>query len=436
MAKSKKQNTEKRRAVVINGARTPFIRAFGDFLKLDAIDLGVKAVGGLLEKTQLPHDEIDAVIWGGVIFPAGAPNVGRELVLDLGLPPKIEAFTVTRACASSLVSTTLGAAMIERGEADVVITGGGDSTSNAEVPLPRKLMQTVAPVAMNSKAGPGDWFRAIAKLAPFTDVLPRRPSVRERSTGQLMGEAAEEMAQRNEISREAQDEFAALSHHRAAEAMASGRFADEILTVETPSGKTVYADNIVRGDTSVEKLAKLRPVFSKTGTLTAGNSSALTDGAACVLLMSESKAKELGYTPRAAFRSWSYVGNDPADQLLMGPAIAMPQALDRAGMTLKDIDFVDMHEAFAAQVLAVIKMLGSDHFAKQRLGRDKAVGKIGSDILNLHGGSVPIGHPFGATGARMINTVANEIHLTDKKAALLGLCAAGGLGAGVVMEAV
>jgi acetyl-CoA acyltransferase len=242
------------------------------------------------------------------------------------------------------------------------------------------------------------------------------------------------MAIRNEISRQAQDEFAARSHHRAAEAIASGRFRDEVAPVETPTGKWVHQDTIVRGDTSVEKLAKLRPVFSKDGSLTAGNSSPLTDGASAVLIMSEDKAKALGYTPLARFASWSYVGCDPADQLLMGPALAMPQALARAGYELSDMDLVDMHEAFAAQVLSILAMLASDNFAKARLGRDKAVGEIDPAILNVHGGSVALGHPFGATGARMVTTIANELHLTGKAFALLGICAAGGLGAAAVLE--
>jgi acetyl-CoA acyltransferase len=198
----------------------------------------------------------------------------------------------------------------------------------------------------------------------------------------------------------------------------------------------VYADTIVRGTTSVEALGKLKAAFKKGGTLTAGNSSTLTDGASAVLLMSEEKAKALGLTPLAAFRSWSYVGVDPADQLLMGPAIAMPQALDRAGLALSEIDLVDLHEAFAAQVLAVLKMLGSDSFAQHRLGKDKAIGVVPDEKLNVHGGSVALGHPFGATGARMVTTMANELHRTGKKTALLGICAAGGLGAAAVLERV
>ncbi|MFT5454361.1 MAG: acetyl-CoA acyltransferase, partial [Myxococcota bacterium] len=345
-----------RRAVIVGGARTPFVRAFGTFLKLDAIGLGVAAVGGLLERFPIPRTEIDSVIWGGVILPSGAPNVGREIALDLRLPPSVEAYTVSRACASGLQAVTLAAAAIERGDADVVIAGGADSTSNARIELPASFVHKVAPVAMSSKSGPMDYLSLLGKLSPSRDLVPRKPAIAERSTGELMGEAAERMAERNGISRADQDAFAARSHHRAAAAISAGRFADELWPVQTKRSK-VFSDEIVRADTSAERLAKLRPVFKKGGTLTAGNSSALTDGSAAVLMMSEDKARALGLTPLAAFKSWAYVGVDPADQLLMGPALAMPKALEKAGMALSDVDVVDMHEAFAAQVLAILKML-------------------------------------------------------------------------------
>jgi acetyl-CoA acyltransferase len=231
--------------------------------------------------------------------------------------------------------------------------------------------------------------------------------------------------------------LAVQSHHRAAAAIRSGRFDCEVAPVETPTGKSVYADGLVRASTSVEQLAKLRPAFSrKGGTLTAGNSSPLTDGACAVLLMSEDKARALGMQPLAAFRSWAYVAVDPADQLLMGPALAMPKALDRAGMSLADADLVDLHEAFAAQVLCILKMLGSRAFARATLGRDDAVGELAPEQINVHGGSVSIGHPFGATGARMALTMANELVLADKQTALLGICAAGAMGAAAVLERV
>jgi len=428
-------SNRKTRAVIVGGARTPFVKAFGDFIEMDTIALGVTAVRGLLDRLDLPYREVESLVWGGVILPGTAPNVGREIVLDLKLDPGCEAFTVTRACASGLQAVTLAAAAIERGEADVVIAGGSDSTSNAEVKLPQKLIHAAAPVAFG-KGTPADYLGMIQKLAPFTDLLPRQPKIAERTTGEVMGEAAERITRHNEIPRDAQDEFAVRSHHRAAAAIASGRFDEEVVPVQTPHGRWVHADGLVRADTSVDKLAKLRPVFAKDGTLTAGNSSALTDGAAAVLLMSEKKARALGLEPLAAFRSFAYTGVDPADQLLMGPALAMPKALERAGMELGDIDLVDMHEAFAAQVLGIVKMLGSDAFARARLGRETAVGKVDPERLNVHGGSLALGHPFGATGARMVTTMANELHHSGRNTALLSICAAGGLGAAAVMERV
>lgn len=424
-----------RRAVVVSGVRTPFVRAFGKLLKADSIALGVSATGSLIERTELDRKEIDGIVWGGVILPGLAPNVGREIALDLRLPHSVEAFTVTRACASGLQAITSAVSAIERGDADVMIAGGSDSTSNAEIKLPQKVVHAMAPLAFG-KATPADVLGVLAQLMPISEILPKRPKIAERTTGQVMGEAAEEMARRNEIPRQAQDELAMRSHHRAAAAVRSGRFDREIAPVELPSGDRVHADDLIRADTSMDKLSKLKPVFAKDGTLTAGNSSPLTDGAAAVLLMSEEKAKALGYRPLAAFRSFAYTGVDPGDQLLMGPAIAMPRALDRAGMKLSDVDLVDMHEAFAAQVLSVLAMLRSRAFAESRLGRGEAVGEVDPDRLNVHGGSVAIGHPFGATGARMVTTMANELHERDAETALLGICAAGGLGAGAVLERV
>lgn len=424
-----------RRAVIVSGVRTPFVRAFTDYMRMDSIDLADTAVAGLLTRTGLPKAAVQAIVWGGVILPGAAPNIAREIALDLELDPGCEGHTVTRACASGLQAVTTAAAAIERGEYDVMIAGGSDSTSNAEVKLPQKLVHAGAPLALG-KPKPKDYLSAVAQLAPFTDILPRRPRIAERTTGEVMGESAEKMAAIHGVGRDAQDEFAARSHHRAAAAIDSGRFDDEVLDVVTPEGKTVTRDGLVRANTSVEKLATLSPVFAKNGTVTAGNSSPLTDGASAVLLMSEDKARALGFAPLAAFRSWSYVSVDPRDQVLIGPAISMPRALDKAGMSLGDVDFVDIHEAFAAQTLSVLAALASDEWAKTRLDRDTAVGEIDPDVLNVHGGSVSLGHPFGATGARMVTTMANELARSGKSAALLGICAAGGIGASAVLERV
>jgi acetyl-CoA acyltransferase len=423
-----------RKAVVVGGVRTPFVKAFGDFAELDTIALGALAVRGLLARSGVAAREVQGLVWGGVILPSGAPNVGREIVLDLRLDPGCEAMTVTRACASGLQAVTLAAAAIERGEAEVMIAGGSDSTSNAQVTLGPKLVRTLAPLALG-RAAPGDYVSAIGKLRP-SDLMPERPRIAERSTGEVMGEAAERMASRNEISRQAQDELALRSHQRASMAIATGRLPEEILPVETTNGRWVHGDGLVRGDTSLERLARLPPVFAEGGTITAGNSSPLTDGAAAVLLMSEDRARALGKQPLAALSSWAYVGVDPADQLLVGPAFAIPRALERAGLALADVDFVDLHEAFAAQVLSVVKLLGSRAFSRARLGRDEAVGEIDPGRLNVHGGSIALGHPFGATGARMVTTMANELARTGKRAALLGICAAGGLGAAAILERV
>jgi acetyl-CoA acyltransferase len=268
----------KNRAVIVGGVRTPFVKAFTDFVALDTIALGVAAVRALLSRTGIGHRDVQSIVWGGVILPSGAPNLAREIALDLRLDPSCEGMTVTRACASGLQALTLAAAAIERGEADVVVAGGSDSTSNAELKLPQKIVHALAPLAFG-KPTPADYLGVLSKLMPVSELLPRRPKIAERTTGEVMGEAAERMALRNEISREAQDAFAARSHHRAAAAIASGRFDAEVAPVEAPGGKWVHGDGLVRADTSVEKLAKLAPVFAKDGTITAGSSSPLTDGA-------------------------------------------------------------------------------------------------------------------------------------------------------------
>jgi len=427
-------SSHKSRAVIVAGVRTPFLRSFGAFTRLDTIKLGVAAVQGLLQRQPLEWSELDSLVWGGVVLPSASANIGREIAIDAGLPPSVEAATVTRACTSSLYSVTTAAALIERGEAEVVIAGGGDSCSNAELNMPQSLVHKAGPVFMSRRSGMLDYLKLLTRLHPTRDLLPRQPSVRERSTGELMGESAEKMAQRHGISREAQDTLALQSHQRAAAAIESGRFAGEIVPVDPREGERIEADDLVRPGTSLEKLARLRAAFAKDGTLTAGNSSALTDGAAAVLLMSEARARALGHTELVAFRSWSYDGVDPADQLLIGPAISMPRALQRAGMALQDVDLVDIHEAFAAQVLCVLEMLANDRFAQDQVGLDKAVGRLAPEDINLHGGSIALGHPFAATGARMITTMSNQLKQSGQATALLGICAAGGLSGAAVLE--
>ncbi len=424
-----------RRAVIVAGVRTPFARAWTDFIDLTTLDLAVAAVRGLLAKTELPVKEIDSVVWGQVIMPVKTPNTARELVLELGLPKHIAGMTVTRACATGMQAITSAIEEVERGYADVVIAGGSDSTSNAEMPMPQKLVQLGAKLTYGGKKSTVEKLKMMGELGPLSDLIPEVPKLTERSTGRTMGEHCEEMASIFGIAREAQDAFAAKSHQRAARAIASDRFAREMVPVQKKNG-AVREGNIVRADTTAEKLGKLRPVFSREGTLTAGNSSPLTDGAAAVLVVEEEKARALGLGPFARLRSWAYAALDPADGLLLGPAFATPEALKRAGMNLKDIDIVDMHEAFAAQCLCNLQMLSSKTFAREKLGLANAVGDIDPARLNIHGGSIALGHPFGATGVRQATTVINEMHMTDKQTAMVTICAAGAMGVSAIFERV
>lgn len=422
------------RAVIVGGKRTPFHKAFAQLAELDTIALGTSVVKAALQALDLKAQQVDAITWGAVIIPPASPNVAREIALEC-LSAKVEAMTVSRACASGLQAITSAVAAIERGEADVVVAGGSDSTSNAAIPLPGGFIRKMGPVLMGGKSGPRDVLAAAVRLNLAKDLVPTAPKIAERSTGETMGQGAERMAERNGITREAQDAFALRSHERASLAVKSGRFDGEICSVQTRAG-ALSADGLIRGDSSLEKLSRLRPAFKKGGTVTAGNSSPLTDGAACVILMNEDKARALGYQPLAALRSSAYVGVDPRDQLLIGPAIAIPKALERARLTLGDMGRVDLHEAFSAQCLSVLQALDSDAFARERLGRAGKVGHVPEDKLNVHGGSLSIGHPFGATGARMVLTMANELSLLSLEFAVLGLCAAGGLGAAAILERV
>jgi acetyl-CoA acyltransferase len=319
------------------------------------------------------------------------------------------------------------------GEADVIIAGGTESMSDVPIFTSRPLAHALAS-ASKAKTLP-------EKLRPFQklkgkDLVPVPPAIAEYSTGQTMGESAEKMAKENGISREEQDRIAFSSHQNAARAWKEGRFDNEVMHVVVPPKyeQTAARDNIVREDTSLDALGQLRPVFDrKYGTITAGNASPLTDGAAALLLMSEEKARALGFEPLGYLRAHAYAATDPGDQLLQGPAYAVPIALKRAGMKLADIDLVEMHEAFAAQVASNLQALASESFAK-KAGWSAPVGEVDRERLNVTGGSIAIGHPFGATGARIVTQALNELKRRNKNTVLCTVCAAGGLGAAVVLE--
>jgi acetyl-CoA acyltransferase len=422
------------RVAVVAGLRTPFVRSNGDFKDLSAVDLGALLVNELVARSGLPLSEFDALIFGQVVPSQLSSLIAREVVLRSELPRTLPAHTTSRACATSVQAATEAADQILLGHADTVIAGGAESLSDAPIFASRKLAQALV-TASRARSLP-ERIRAFTGLS-LKDVAPVPPALTEPTTGLTMGESAQKMAWENGISREAQDRYALESQRKAADAWASGKFAEEVMAVEVPPRflKISALDNNVRRDATYDALATLKPAFDKRyGTITAGNSSPLTDGAAAVILMSEGRARELGVKPLGFLRAYAYAATDPGDQLLQGPAYAAPVALERAGLTLADMDVVEMHEAFAAQVLSNLQAFASREFAVEKLGRPEPLGEVDPGRLNPNGGSIPLGHPFGATGARMITQALRELARRKGRHALLTICAAGGLGAAVVLD--
>ncbi len=421
------------RTVIVDGCRTPFCKAGTALRELDAIGLGKVAVRELLARADLPGGEVDQLVYGTVIHDPKAPNIAREVGLAT-LPATVPATTVSRACASANQAVTDAVNLIEMGYADVVVAGGAESLSHIPLTVSEPLARSLLAA---SKAGSlGDRLRALKGVRPG-DLVPERPAIAEPTTGETMGEATERMAKENDISRQAQDEWALRSHRLAAEGTRDGRLRDEIVEVYVPPDyePVERRDNGIREDTSMEALAGLSPAFDREyGSLTAGNSSPLTDGASALLIMSEERARDLGYEPLGHVRSYAFTALDPGDQLLQGPAYAAPLALDRADVEMNDIELMEMHEAFAAQVLSNLRALDSDAFAEEELGRASRVGHPDEDVINVMGGSIAIGHPFGATGGRVTTTLLNEMRRRDLELGLVTVCAAGGMGFGMVLE--
>ncbi|ATB41693.1 3-ketoacyl-CoA thiolase [Cystobacter fuscus] len=430
---AREQQNGHRRVAIVRGLRTPFAKAGTDFARLTALELGRIVVQELVQRSEIDPQEIDQVVFGQVIPTLTAPSIAREVVIAAGLPRKIDAFTVSRACATSIQAMTTAANAIALGEADVVLAGGTESMSDAPIFTSRPLAQALM-AASKARDLPGK-LKAFQALKPG-DLVPVPPAIAEHSTGLTMGESAEKMAKENGISRAEQDQIALASHQNAARAWKDGFFDSHVMHVVVPPRyeKVADKDNIVRADTSLESLAQLKPVFDrKYGSITAGNSSPLTDGAGVLLMMSEERAKALGLEPLGYLRSHAFAATDPGDQLLQGPAYAVPVALKRAGLTLADIDLVEMHEAFAAQVASNIQALASKEFAR-KAGWSAPVGEVDRTRLNLSGGSLSLGHPFGATGARIVTQALHELKRQNKNTVLCTVCAAGGLGAAVVLE--
>ena len=422
------------RVAVVAGARTPFARALSDFRELDVIDLAGIAAGEAAARSGIEPERIQLAIFGCVVPALHGPNLGREAIFRAALPTSIPASSVNLACASSNRAITSGAEAILLGEAEVVLAGGAESLSNVPLQFNRRAAAKFQALARARSLGAR--LSTIASFRP-RDFAPVPPAIAEFSTGMTMGQACEKMAKENGVARAAQDEIALLSHQRAAAARAEGRFAGQIVPVFSPPryDRAVTEDNGIRADSSLEALATLRPVFDRRhGTLTAGNSSPITDGGAAVVLMSEKRARALERPPLGFIRSWAYYALPPGGQLLQGPAYAVPLALERAGLTLADIDLVEMHEAFAAQVLSNLKAFASRKFAREELHRTEPVGEVDLERWNVAGGSIALGHPFGATGARLTIQLLDEMGRRNAKFGLISVCAAGGHGLAMVLE--
>jgi acetyl-CoA acyltransferase len=390
-------------------------------------------VNELIKRNDVDPAVIEQLVFGQVVQMPEAPNIAREIVLGTGMNVNTDAYSVSRACATSFQSTVNVAESIMAGIVDVGVAGGADSSSVAPIGLSKKFARSLLDLSKTKTLGQK---LAILKSLRFKDILPVPPAVAEYSTGISMGQTAEQMAKTHNISRQSQDELAHRSHTLATKSWQEGKLDGEVMAAHVEPYKSfIDKDNCFRDNSELASYAKLCPCFDrKHGTVTAANSTALTDGASAVLMMREGRAKELGYQPLGYIKSYGFAAIDVWEDMLMGPSYATPIALKRAGMELKDLDLIEMHEAFAAQALANMKMFGSDKFAQENLGRDKAIGDIDMDKFNVMGGSLAYGHPFAATGTRLIVQTLNELKRRGGGTGLTTACAAGGLGAAMIVE--
>ncbi|NDJ56935.1 acetyl-CoA C-acyltransferase FadI [Enterobacteriaceae bacterium 4M9] len=422
------------RIAFVAGLRTPFARQATAFRGVPAVDLGKMVVAELLARAEIPPEAIEQLVFGQVVQMPEAPNIAREIVLGTGMSVHTDAYSVSRACATSFQAVANVAESLMAGTIRAGIAGGADSTSVLPIGVSKKLAGTL--LDLNKARSLSQRLKLFSRLRP-RDLLPVPPAVAEYSTGLRMGDTAEQMAKSHGITREEQDALAHRSHQLAARAWQEGKLAHEVMTARVPPYReTISEDNVVRRDGSLADYARLRPAFDRRhGTVTAANSTPLTDGAAALIMMTESRARELGLTPLGYLRSYAFTAIDVWQDMLLGPAWATPLALDRAGIALSDLTLFDMHEAFAAQTLTNLKMLASSRFAREVLGRERATGEVSEEQFNVLGGSIAYGHPFAATGARMITQTLNELRRRGGGLGLVTACAAGGLGAAMVLEA-
>ena len=423
----------KEKIVLIDGCRTPFLRSETDFLNTMTYELGQLAIKGLLNKTGVSPQDIDSVIMGCVISTLKTSNLAREAALTAGIPYSTPCHTVSQACISANRAIASAIGEIATGQSSVVIAGGADSAS--ETPIGYKKH-------MRTKLMKGTKIKSTSQMIKYAlgfklkDFLPEVPSISEYTTQKTMGEDCDIMVAKYQVSREEQDLFSIRSHNNAEKAWQEGHHPEEVVAVQVdPKFKMIQKDNGIRSGSKPEKLAKLKPAFDKKhGTLTAANSSFLSDGGAVCLIMTESKAKELNLTPKAEIIDYCFTGQRLEDELLLGPAFAMSKVLKKTKINLKDIDVFEIHEAFAGQVLTNIKCLNNEEFCKERLNTEKAVGEVDINKVNKWGGSLSIGHPFGATGARLLTTAANRLIQENGKYAMLSACAAGAHGHAMVIK--
>lgn len=422
------------RIAITHGLRTPFARQATALHGVPAIELGRMVVSELLARSELPPEVIEQLVFGQVVQMPEAPNIAREIVLGSGLSVSTDAYSVSRACATSFQAVANVAESMLAGTIQAGIAGGADSSSVLPIGVSKKLGRIL--VDLNKAKTFSQKMSLFSQLRP-RDLLPVPPAVAEYSTGLRMGDTAEQMAKTHGITRQQQDALAHRSHQRAARAWEDGRLAGEVMTAFVPPWrKSFEQDNNVRMASTLDDYARLRPAFDRQhGTVTAANSTPLTDGAAAVVLMTESRAKALGIVPLGYLRSYAFTAIDVWQDMLLGPSYASPLALDRAGITLDDLTLIDMHEAFAAQTLANLKMFADERFAREVLKRPHALGEVNEEKFNVMGGSIAYGHPFAATGARMITQTLNELRRRGGGLGLVTACAAGGLGAAMVLEA-
>ena len=424
---------QNREVVFVEGKRTPFLRSQTQFKDFSAYELGRLAVQGLITKTIPDLNHIGHLYFGNVIQDINTSNVAREITLGAGLPESLPATSVSMACISSSLAITSAYNAIISGQIDCAIAGGVEVMSDIPIRLRKPLRQKL--LQAQKYRNIFDWFGFLRGLSP-SDFLPEIPSISEFSTGETMGQSCDKMVGKYGILRKDQDAFALKSHQKADEAMEKGYLEHEMIPVTINEGKNFMTfDNGIREDTTLKKLHSLPPAFTKPhGSLTAGNSTFLTDGASAGLLMEKRFARNFDYSPKATIRSFTYTAQKPGDELLIGPAFAIPAVLDEMNLKLDDIDVFELHEAFAGQVLTVLKALESAEFARERLNRTLPIGKIPEYKINRWGGSLSIGHPFAATGMRLLTTAANRLIHADGRYALIAACAAGGQGHAMIIE--